>query len=59
MSHYICTGGCKGVSEDPGTCQAEICPKNLFPLKECSCENGKHGMEEEKSEEEVAETPQV
>ncbi len=42
MKHYICTGGCEGVSETPGTCQAETCPKHGQPLTECECADGKH-----------------
>ncbi|MDO8514799.1 MAG: hypothetical protein Q7S50_04610 [bacterium] len=42
MKHYICTGGCEGVSEKPGDCQALACPKYGKPLSECNCENGKH-----------------
>jgi hypothetical protein len=42
MKHYICTGGCEGVSEKPGTCQAIACPKFNKPLIECECADGKH-----------------
>jgi len=42
MKHYICTGGCKGVSDKPGVCQAEDCPKRGQPLDECDCEDGRH-----------------
>ncbi|NQU83352.1 MAG: hypothetical protein HQ536_01440 [Parcubacteria group bacterium] len=42
MSHYVCTGGCGGVSAKPGTCQAKTCPLHKHPLKECSCKDGKH-----------------
>ncbi len=48
MAHYICTGGCKGVSDTPGVCNAEDCVKHGEPLQECSCTDGKHeGMQEE------------
>lgn len=30
--HFICTGGCKGVSDKPGVCQAKNCPKYGYPL---------------------------
>ena len=40
--HYICTGGCEGVSAKPGVCQAEGCPDYQKPLKECNCEDGLH-----------------
>ena len=42
MEHYICTGGCKGVSNNPGTCQAADCPKHEHPLEKCDCADGKH-----------------
>ncbi|MEK9173092.1 MAG: hypothetical protein AAB594_00780 [Patescibacteria group bacterium] len=42
MEHYICRGGCEGVSDKPGTCQAEICPSYEQPLESCSCEDEKH-----------------
>jgi len=48
--HYICTGGCKGVSETPGVCQAEGCPNHGKPLEECSCTDGLHGKENEGGE---------
>ena len=41
--HYICTGGCNGVSDKPGVCQAADCPKHGQPLTQCGCEGGKHG----------------
>lgn len=41
--HYVCTGGCKGVSDDSSaTCQAENCPKHSHPLTPCSCEDQQH-----------------
>jgi hypothetical protein len=43
--HYICTGGCGGVSETPGVCQAEDCPKHGKPLTECNCTDGTHENE--------------
>lgn len=42
-THYVCTGGCKGVSPVPGTCQADSCPMHEHPLKECHCADGMHG----------------
>src|SRR3989344_3060982 len=42
MIHYICTGGCGGVSETPGVCQAELCPLPGKPLVSCDCTDGKH-----------------
>lgn len=48
MKHYICTGDCGGVSEKPGVCQAQTCPKHGQPLSECECSDGKHGKEKGK-----------
>ena len=42
----MCTGECRGVSDKPGTCQAETCSKHGQPLEKCGCTDGKH---EEKS----------
>lgn len=51
MKHYICTGGCKGVSDTLGVCQAQNCPKHGKPLEECDCTDGKHyGRENDKKE---------
>jgi len=48
--HYICTGGCQGVSDTPGVCQTVVgCADYGKPLKECHCEDGLH--REEKTEE--------
>lgn len=61
MPHYICVGGCEGVSEEPGVCQAENCLEHGNQLKECDCNDGKHygafedaATPPEKSEEESA-----
>ena len=40
--HYICTGGCEGVSETEGVCGAVTCPKHGAPLTPCDCVDGKH-----------------
>lgn len=40
--HYMCTGGCNGMSQTPGTCQTESCPKHTQPLTECNCTDGMH-----------------
>ena len=45
-THYICVGGCKGVSESSGVCQAADCPDHEKPLKECSCTDGLHAFNE-------------
>jgi len=42
MKHYICTGGCKGVSKVAKNCGAESCPKHGKPLKPCNCKDNKH-----------------
>lgn len=42
MTHYICTGGCKGVSEEQKNCGAEDCSKHDQPLTACDCTDGKH-----------------
>jgi hypothetical protein len=49
--HYICDGGCEGVSEVPCNCGAETCTKHGLPLRECSCEDGKHNGAFEKNNE--------
>jgi len=60
MLHYICKGGCKGVSDKPGVCQAEDCSNHKHQLEECVCEDGKHfGAFEEKSEPEKKENKTV
>lgn len=51
MEHYICRGGCEGVSEKPGTCNAEGCPNYQKPLEKCACEDQKHGDTPKESEE--------
>lgn len=47
MTHFICTGGCKGESSRPGTCQAIDCHKEGLPLDECDCVDGKHEPNED------------
>ncbi|MDR3642507.1 MAG: hypothetical protein P4L74_02655 [Candidatus Doudnabacteria bacterium] len=42
MTHYVCTGGCGGVSDTPGVCNAESCSLHGQPLKECNCTDGLH-----------------
>ena len=42
MKHWICTGGCGGVSDKPGICQTDTCPKHGQPLTECDCNDGQH-----------------
>jgi hypothetical protein len=61
MKHYICTGGCAGVSDKPGTCQAVDCPKHGLPLEECDCADSKHygRQENEKVKENSSEEKDV
>jgi hypothetical protein len=40
--HYICLGGCRGVSAHPGVCQASDCDKHEHELVECPCTDGLH-----------------
>jgi hypothetical protein len=42
MTHYVCTGGCGGVSDKPGVCQTASCPLHHHELKPCDCTDGKH-----------------
>ena len=43
VKHYVCDGGCKGVSIDDDTsCQAVDCPKHGQPLQSCTCNNSRH-----------------
>lgn len=54
MKHYICTGGCKGISDESGVCQAKDCPKVGQPLSECTCVDEKHEEEPKESETELS-----
>ena len=40
--HYICLGGCRGVSENKGVCQAPTCAHSGHELVECDCTDQKH-----------------
>ena len=42
MEHYVCTGGCGMVSDQPGVCAADSCPMNGHELVACNCEDGQH-----------------
>ena len=46
MAHYVCDGSCKGESDHQGVCEAESCERKGMALRECDCEDGKHGGEE-------------
>lgn len=50
MSHYVCSGDCRGVSEIPGVCQSADCLRHGQSLEECSCADSKHGWESEEDE---------
>jgi hypothetical protein len=40
--HYVCTCGCQGVSDKPGTCQTSDCIGRGVPLDKCDCTNEQH-----------------
>lgn len=40
--HYVCLGGCRGVSENPGVCQAPDCNNHQHELVECNCSDSQH-----------------
>ena len=40
--HYICLGGCRGVSKNPGICQAPSCVNHNHKLVKCDCADGLH-----------------
>ncbi len=40
--HYVCYGGCRGVADVPGTCQAGDCADYGRPLHKCDCADGGH-----------------
>lgn len=43
MTHYVCNGGCKGISDDSEViCQATDCLAYSKPLNQCNCEDGMH-----------------
>ena len=53
MAHEMCTGGCEGVSDTTGVCQAENCPKHNQPLEECTCSDGLNNRETNSEEEKI------
>lgn len=54
MSHYVCYGGCKGVSSEPGTCQDPNCPEHGQALHKCDCTDGmSHQFVEKAGEEQM------
>lgn len=50
MEHYICTGSCRGSSDEEGVCTADNCDKQYELLEACTCEDGKHGDGEKQKE---------
>lgn len=42
MSHFVCKGGCGGVSEFEGFCETDGCANQWQPLESCDCQDGKH-----------------
>lgn len=40
--HYICLGGCEGVSSTPGVCQTDSCESYGESLTSCGCTDGAH-----------------
>lgn len=50
MTHYTCSGECKGVSDVSGTCQSDSCKMNGQSLAECSCDDSSHANASENSQ---------
>ena len=44
MTHYVCRGGCGGVLEEMGMCEADGCKSQWEMMQECDCSDGKHGF---------------
>ncbi len=42
QEHYVCLGGCGGVSNNAGVCQAPDCENHNHELVKCDCTDGKH-----------------
>ena len=40
--HYVCFGGCRGVSRFPGVCEAPDCVNHNHKLVKCDCADGLH-----------------
>lgn len=40
--HYICLGGCEGVSKVPGVCQTPDCANSQHQLEKCGCADDLH-----------------
>lgn len=41
-THYVCSGGCKFISNDYGRCMSIGCVRARNPLSECKCTDNKH-----------------
>lgn len=44
MTHFVCKGGCGGMKEEMGMCEADGCKNQWEMMEECDCSDGKHGM---------------
>lgn len=42
MTHYVCTGGCAGVTDKEGTCAAPTCSLYKQNLTACDCQDPDH-----------------
>jgi hypothetical protein len=42
MVHYVCTGGCDGVSDHPAACEMKDCLKYEMLMTVCHCTDGQH-----------------
>jgi len=49
-THYICLGGCGGVSRAPGVCTAEGCENKGKPLEMCTCHDEAHNADKGEGE---------
>ncbi len=49
MIHYQCPE-CGGISAEPGVCVIEGCTAYGKELRECNCQDGKHGENKDATE---------
>ncbi|OGY91671.1 MAG: hypothetical protein A3H70_01370 [Candidatus Komeilibacteria bacterium RIFCSPLOWO2_02_FULL_48_11] len=54
VTHFVCKGGCGGVSPDADLCQAPTCSKFNAPFDPCGCTDGLHGAPPKTEEPEEA-----
>lgn len=47
-AHYVCRGGCGGVSGVPKACGTEGCTNYEVDMEVCSCTDDRHGRDEGK-----------